>query len=113
LNEKVKNENINIKELPEILIAKNEDKGDVAWWEKNNNSDNKFAKNKVRINETIKITEHDKYSNPFVFNEGNVDLDSYFHSLISKVGERVLDISDELLTRLHRMGILVIFGVKV
>jgi centrosomal protein CEP104 len=52
-------------------------------------------------------------SNPYAFNEGDVDLELYFRPLIINVGEKVPDIPPEVFRRLHSLGYLTIFGAKI
>lgn len=55
----------------------------------------------------------DKEENPFNFNEGDVDLEMYLKPLLSGVGENVPSIPAEVLRRLHQLGYLTVFGVKL
>ncbi|KRX06659.1 Armadillo-type fold [Pseudocohnilembus persalinus] len=87
---------------------------DVPWWEKTQGQDmkNKFKKKK----EVIKKVDDDqlsKFNNPFVFNEGDVDLELYFKPLISQTGGTVEDVPAEILRRLYNLGYLTVFGAKV
>jgi len=87
----------------------------TPFWEKNKDLDI-GRKKKKEVKKTVKKTEDVldvNFSNPYAFNEGDIDLDQYFRPLIVNAGEPMKDIPVEVLRRLHHLGYLNIFGAKV
>ncbi len=46
------------------------------------------------------------FKNPLAFNEGDIDLEMYLKPLLANAGEKVPDISSEILRRLYHLGYL-------
>lgn len=56
--------------------------------------------------------EEISFKNPLAFNEGDIDLELYLKPLLTNAGERVPEISSEILRRLYNLGYLQVFGSK-
>lgn len=84
---------------------------DVKSSKKSKKTSKKDKSIKEEKNNSDEITAD--YKNPFAFNEGDVDLESYLKPLISKTGENIPEVPAEVLRRLHNMGYLTVFGAKL
>ncbi|KAL4438288.1 hypothetical protein ABPG74_009711 [Tetrahymena malaccensis] len=88
-----------------------EDKG-PAWWEKSTAQDIKILKKKKVKKEKKEEVIDVNFKNPLAFNEGDIDLEMYLKPLLANAGEKVPDISSEILRRLYHLGYLQVFGSK-
>jgi len=52
------------------------------------------------------------FKNPLAFNEGDIDLEMYLKPLLANAGEKVPEVSSEILRRLYHLGYLQVFGSK-
>lgn len=68
----------------------------------------KGKKKKVIEEEIVEVG----FKNPLAFNEGDVDLEMYLKPLLTAAGEKVPEISSEILRRLYHLGYLQVFGAK-
>jgi centrosomal protein CEP104 len=57
---------------------------------------------KVVEEESIEVN----FKNPLAFNEGDIDLELYLKPLLAQAGEKVPDISSEILRHLYNLGFL-------
>lgn len=86
----------------------------VPFWEKNKGLDLKNTRKKSPPKKKEKDDGiNTNFTNPFSWNQGDVDLDLYFRPLISNAGENLPDIAVEILRRLHHLGYLTVFGARV
>jgi len=92
------------------------------WWEKaDGGGQEKKAKKKGKKDGKKEEKKQEKdedeivanYNNPFAYNEGDDDLNSYFLPLLSKTGDHVPEMPTEIFRRLHNLGYLTIFGAKI
>jgi len=54
-----------------------------------------------------------KYHNPFVYNEGDADLEPYFKPLLEQVGDKLQETYIEYLRHYHSLGLLNILGCRI